>query len=387
MKKVLLLCYDNPFLPPKEGGKSGMMTRIRSLLQLDIELDIVLLNKPSEGMADNFRGYEEQVHEIRQFVMNGARISDVFSKYPICVNKRFTSECVKYLKDRVYDVAIYEGEHVSKYREKNIVTADRHIIYMHDIESAYRAEIASSVKNPVLHYLQGAESRKFRRIEKKLDDLFDAVMYVSCEERELLAARSAHPERHVYIPIPANDYAEHPETGDRPHTVLYVGDLTLHHNLLSLEWYCREVFVPLRREVPDVTLRVIGRIGDADRDMLSSIDDHIHILGYVDDIQAEYHGACFFTCPMLYGAGVKVKTIDALAQGVLLIGSPKAIEGTRIIPGEHLLIAENAEEYMHLCREALLNRPAYDHVSTTGLAFIKEQHSIENQSRLLKTLI
>ncbi len=387
MKKVLLLCFDNPFLPPKEGGKSGMMTRILSLLEMDVELDIVLLNKPHEGMADNFGGIEERVHDIRQFVMRGARIRDLFSRYPICVNKRFPAKCVAYLKDKEYDTVIYEGEHVAKYRERNIIRAKRHVLYMHDIESAYRAEIAKSMSNPLKKYLFSAESRKFARIERNMDRLFDAVMFVSCDERDIMAKTSSHPEDYVYVPIPAVHYADAAETGERPHTVLYVGDLSVRHNFLSLEWFCREVFVPLRREVEDATLRVVGRISEADKETLSALDDGIRVLGYVDDLNAEYHGASFFACPMLYGAGVKVKTIDALAQGLPLIGNPKAIEGTALKAGEHILIADTAEEMVALARAVLTDRPAYDDLAKNGFAFIKEQHSVENQARLMEHLI
>ncbi len=387
MKKVLLLCFDNPFLPPKEGGKSSMMTRILSLLELDVELDVVLLNKPHEGMADNFRGIDSRVHDICQFVMRKARIRDLFSKHPICVNKRYTDDCVAYLSDKTYDTAIYEGAHMAKYRELNAVHAKRHILYMHDIESAYRAEIARSVGNPVKRYLQKAESRKFRRIERMIDILFDAVMFVSCEERNTLAAESAHPERYVYVPMPAVHYAAAPEKGNRPHTVLYVGDLTLKHNYLSLDWFARKVFAPLRSEVPDAVLRVIGRISDLDKATLSSIDEGIRVLGYVDDLDAEYHNASFFACPMLYGAGVKVKTIDALAQGLPLIGNPKAIEGTALKHETHILIAGTAEEMIAMCRRVLENRPAYDAMAERAYWFVREEHSVKNQARIMETLI
>ena len=55
---VALICFDNPFLKPCEGGKRGMLTRIESLFTYDLyDVDVYLLNKPAEGMAEDFNGF------------------------------------------------------------------------------------------------------------------------------------------------------------------------------------------------------------------------------------------------------------------------------------------------------------------------------------------
>ena len=60
--KVALICFDNPFLPPSEGGKRGMMTRIQSLAQFEnYEIDVYLLNKRNEGFATDFKGYDQRI--------------------------------------------------------------------------------------------------------------------------------------------------------------------------------------------------------------------------------------------------------------------------------------------------------------------------------------
>ena len=130
--KIALICFDNPFLKPSEGGKKGIMTRIKSLSLLqNCIIDIFFMNKISEGFVNSFPKINN-VRNIYQYTMKNSK-KCIIGKFPICVNKRFLSECINDLKNQEYDYAIYEGLQVGKYRFKNKVNAKKHILYFHDI--------------------------------------------------------------------------------------------------------------------------------------------------------------------------------------------------------------------------------------------------------------
>ncbi len=378
--RIALICFDNPFLPPAEGGKRGMRTRIESLLYANrYDVDVYLMNKPSEGMAQSFGEIGEKVHAITQYPMRGG-LSVIMGPYPICVNKRFVAGCVKDLKGKHYDVTIYEGEQVAKYRLLGTVEADHHILYMHDIESTYRAEIAKS-QSGVRRVANAIESKRFKYIESKVDQYFDRVWFVSKDECEMFSKTFKTPLKGKYIPFPALQIFEKPVIGEKAHRMLYVGDLSIKHNFLSVEWFARNVLPAIKVRCPDAELMVVGRISAENAETLKCLG--ANVCGYVDDLDAAYNEAACIVAPVLFGAGVKVKIIDALARGQIVITTTKGVEGTDFLNGEHLIVEDDPGEMADISCKVLENRDAYVHIAQDGLEYVKHFHTIEHQAEII----
>ncbi|MHC1785568.1 MAG: glycosyltransferase family 4 protein [Christensenellales bacterium] len=202
-----------------------------------------------------------------------------------------------------------------------------------------------------------------------------------------MATASTEPGKYHYIPIPANCLTEQPELGTKMPNILYVGDMLLNNNYLSIEWFAREVFEKIARRVPYATLSLVGRITKEHEYKMQSISSQIKVLGYVDSIDKEFQQAAFVICPVLYGAGVKVKTIDALARGQLVVGTSKAIEGTLLKPNVHVLVSDEASEYADICTEILMDRGRFSSIIIEGWKYVKAFHNVENQARLFSEVL
>jgi len=380
--KVALICFDNPFLPPMEGGKRAMLTKIRSLL-LDpakYEVDIYLHNKQREGVADSFKGLDKLAHGIFQTSMNSS-MKSAWSVYPICVNKRYSHEFKTQLKQKEYDIAIYEGEQVSKYRLEGTVNAKYHLIYMHDVESVYRAEVARSHSNFLLGFINYLESIRFKWIEKQICHKFDHCWFISKHECETFGQWMGAPEKCEYMPFPALEIVKEPVNGAKAQRMLYVGDLSIKHNYLSVEWFAKNVLPTIRGKCPNAELMVVGRISEEDAETLKKLG--ANVCGYVDDLDAVYNDAACIVAPVLYGAGVKVKIIDAIARGQIIVTTTKGVEGTMLKNGEHLLVEDNPMKTAEICVKIMQNRENFVPVSERGLAYISQEHTISHQAEII----
>lgn len=382
LPKVALLCFDNPFVKPMGGGKRAMLTRIESLKLLDIDLDVFLLTNPNEGMADISAMQSEHCHFYQYMMLKFPSISLV-AKYPLCVGRRYVSELADRLAGSYYDAVFYEGAQVGSYRFEGKVNAGRHILYYHDIESAYRAQLAQSETSILGRYLQNRESRLFARMEKRLPELFDGHLFVSCDELDQFSRQHCLGDAALYAPYAVDSVADTVPMDVVPGRMLYTGDMSLDSNFRSVEWFVREVLPKVRFDSGKPELRLIGRISDEHRRYLESLDSSVCVLGYVDDLDVEYEHACCFVVPILYGAGVKVKLIDAMARGQIVIANTKACEGTRVMDGENLLVADYPEAMARLCSEVLNRRDDFVQVAENGLAFIRKYHSKDAQADLL----
>lgn len=380
--KIALICFDNPYVKPMSGGKRAMFTRIESLRLLDVDLDVFLLTNQNEGMADISALQSEHCH-IYQYMMSKLPPIRLAAKYPICVGRRYVQELADRLANSYYNAIFYEGAQVGSYRFEGKVNADRHILYYHDIESSYRAQLAKSERSGFQRYLQNRESRLFARMEEHLPELFDSHLFVSCDECERFSKEHNLGDAAKYAPYSVDFIADEVPVDTTPGRMLYAGDMSLDSNFRSVEWFVREVLPKVSFDKGEIELRLVGRIDEERGRYLESLNPHVRVPGYVDDLDAEYNEACCFVALILYGAGVKVKLIDAMARGQIVIANTKACEGTHVMEGENLLVGDEPEEIAKLCSEVLNHRDDFICIARNGLSYIRKYHSKEAQADLL----
>ncbi|QDM12311.1 glycosyltransferase family 1 protein [Bacteroides ovatus] len=70
--------------------------------------------------------------------------------------------------------------------------------------------------------------------------------------------------------------------------------------------------------------------------------------------------------------GVKVKVLEALGHGKLVISTVKGIEGTTFRNQKELLTAESTEEFAHICINALRNISCYEEIRRCGYENIRK---------------
>jgi glycosyltransferase involved in cell wall biosynthesis len=107
--------------------------------------------------------------------------------------------------------------------------------------------------------------------------------------------------------------------------LLYVGSGNK-YNVQGLRWFLNEVLP----EFPQLRMAAAGTICDAMPSELAAFPN-ITRLGFQQDIAPIYQSARASICPMIKGAGVKVKVLEAVAHGLPVIGSTVIASG--LLPG------------------------------------------------------
>ena len=88
-----------------------------------------------------------------------------------------------------------------------------------------------------------------------------------------------------------------------------------------------------------------GKLPQPLRERISSLPN-VEYLGFVDDPYLIIANAKAEIAPLHMGAGVKVKCIEAMACGTIVIGTEVAFEGIDEIYGNAMLKADTPEEYI-----------------------------------------
>ena len=170
-----------------------------------------------------------------------------------------------------------------------------------------------------------AVARRSRRHEARMVARLDEVLVFSEKDAELLGS----PEHTVvHPPLSAGEEPNH-ETATSP-IVIVVSYLARDENNKAALWTIDQVWPKVLECRPNAVLRLIGGgASDELRDRVAALPagSNVELAGFVDDLGAEYAAATIALVPVLQGAGVKFKTVEALCHGVPVVTTTVGAEG------------------------------------------------------------
>jgi polysaccharide biosynthesis protein PslH len=122
--------------------------------------------------------------------------------------------------------------------------------------------------------------------------------------------------------------------------LLFTGNFDYAPNAEAARHLALDVFPKILAAHPSSTLQIVGR--NPPKEVIGR--PAIIVTGYVEDIAAYYRSAQIFVCPLLSGAGVKNKVLEALSSGLPVITTSLGVDGIHHLePGRHYLLADDAD--------------------------------------------
>jgi hypothetical protein len=168
-----------------------------------------------------------------------------------------------------------------------------------------------------------------------------------------------------------------------PLEVLFLGSW-FHTNVAGIKWFIDKVLPKV-----NIKLTVAGR----DMEKLKHYyleNDKLTILGTVQNIDDVYNQADCVITPIFDGAGMKIKTGDALRRGKTVVGTREAFTGYDITHGIEGYICETIEDFIVSFDEiptkhqTKINMDSYDFFKknlTKGIALEKMKTVIDNLAK------
>jgi glycosyltransferase involved in cell wall biosynthesis len=156
--------------------------------------------------------------------------------------------------------------------------------------------------------------------------------------------------------------------GTLRHTAAVVGFVASrwHANVDALQWFIEQVWPALAGA--GLRLDVYGYVGDAFPGVRIP---GIRFVGFIDDLTACYAHIDIAINPVRYGAGLKIKTVEAMAHGLPLVVSTQGASGLEDLAGQAFLVADDAGAFAEhirtlagsLALRQTMSRAAHSHAA------------------------
>jgi glycosyltransferase involved in cell wall biosynthesis len=145
-------------------------------------------------------------------------------------------------------------------------------------------------------------------------------------------------------------------------------------NVASMRWFYKEVLPLVRKEKPEVQLKIVGR--NPPTGILRFMkDNQVEVTGNVPDVRPYLAQAAVAICPMVTGSGIQNKLLEAMAAGTPCVVSPIAAQALQARNGEEMLIGENAQKFADCVLKLLRDRSLGEKLSYQARQYVERSHN------------
>jgi polysaccharide biosynthesis protein PslH len=353
--RVLFITDVMPY-PVVSGNRLRVYHLCRQLARSHEVWLVTSVNSPEEMHSDDVQHMRSFCHEVIMAVRDRhSKLEHVPGllryalsgkppelKFEYCEN--LATEIRRVTAEIDFDIVHIEPSYLALYREA--LSPDAHhkfVLGYQNIDFNLHKLVAQVETEPATKMRAYLHSIWMRRWEPRYAEHFDRCITCSEIDRQLLLG--ANPRLRVDVcpnGVDTQEYQLLPEDNDRP-SLLFIGSMNYAPCADGAVFFCEAILPHIREKIADVDLWIVGRNPPPSVNQLAR--DNVHVTGWVDDILPFYRRSTVCVVPLRAGGGTRLKVAEAMALGRAIVSTSIGCEGIDVVDGEHIFIADEAEEF------------------------------------------
>jgi sugar transferase (PEP-CTERM/EpsH1 system associated) len=357
--KILFLCHRLPY-PPDKGDKIRAFYQLRAMATRH-EVDVFTLIDDRRDLKYR-RALEAHCHQltVARVIPELARLRSLpylFSRTPLTIPYFFSSELQKHVGgavsrrnyDRIYVYSSSMAQYVpwgvpGQSTPPHSNTGIPVVMDLVDVDSDKWKQYASATRFPFSTIFQ-REGQHLRAYERTVCEKAACVLVST--GREAALAKQIAPAARIHIVQNGVDTVHFApaerSASSRALTIVFTGDMSYFPNQEAVVFFAREVLPLIRRELAHVRFLVVGRNPTRAVQRLQSIEC-VTVIGSVPDVRPWLANASVAVAPLTIAAGIQNKILEAMATGLPVVATPRAVQGLRSDVAELVETGDGAEE-------------------------------------------
>lgn len=206
------------------------------------------------------------------------------------------------------------------------------------------------------------QARKLAWYEHGLGSRLDGILAVSDEDRTAFLRLGLRlpievvpngVDTEVYRP-PADRRQSPSVAAQAPPRLLFTGTMDYRPNVDAVCWFVDRILPGILERHPLAVFDVAGR---RPSERIAALGGpHVAIHGEVDDDAPFFESASAFVLPMRFGAGSRLKLLQALASGSPVVTTTCGAEGVRVADGWDVLVRDGPDEFADAAASVIEDR-------------------------------
>ncbi len=220
------------------------------------------------------------------------------------------------------------------------------------------------------------ELPRTRHYERMLANAFNRMLVTSPVDK---AAFEAIANSQLPISVVPNgvdlDYFSPSDLTREPNTLVFSGKMSYHANVTAAVYLVNNIMPRVWAHKPDVKLWIVGKDPTPDVQACATRHpDRVVVTGMVPDMRAYLRKASVAVVPVVYGAGIQNKVLEAMACGTSVVTSDKTTGSLQ--PGfeNALCVALDTESFVRGVLRLLDDSAERARLGRAGRHYVEAHH-------------
>ncbi|MEI7979276.1 MAG: glycosyltransferase family 4 protein [Bacteroidota bacterium] len=391
--KILQITPRFPW-PLKDGGALCYHNYAKGYSQAGVNLTIASLNTSKhyveydelpahvKALGNIYLTYiDNKIKPIQAFLNLFSKESYHVKRF---INEDFKNQLIQICKENTFDVIVFETIFVAPYlsviRQNSKAKC---ILRQHNVEYQIWETLACNEKNPVKKWYLYLLANRLKKFEQEQLNNFDGIAAITKHDSNVFLKSGCTKPIHV-SPFGINlDKLIIDDSNLEMPSIFHIGSMDWMPNQEAMLWFIDKVWYDMNFEFPELKFYLAGRnIPNSFFDYNNQ--NHIGVLGEIDNAIQFMNEKAIMVVPLFSGSGIRVKILEGMGLGKCIIATSLGAQGIEAINGEHILIAETADEFKNHIRNLINNPSEIIRIGKNALRLVKDKY--DNKKIVADTL-
>ncbi len=352
--RILQLCQRPPY-PPIDGGAIAMDNLTQGLIALGHEVKVLTIatDKHPVQLEKIPAEYLQKTAFESVHIDTSIRLKDAFlnlfeeESYNIkrFISVDFENKLIDIFSKNQYDVVLMENLYVTPYIETIKKYSKAKIVFRapnaeHRIWERIAKNTSNILKKPYVSML----AKRLKKYEQGILPLIDGLIPVTKEDLNIFRTMGYKGNGFsAPIGIILNSTIPTPEISEEENSVFHIASMNWLPNIEAIDWFLKNIWDLVTEQIPNAKFYIAGR--DMPESLLQHKQKNVVVVGEVPDAKTFYASKKIMVVPILSGSGMRVKIVEGMALGKVIVSTTVGAEGIFYTPNKNILIADAPEDF------------------------------------------
>jgi polysaccharide biosynthesis protein PslH len=379
--KVVLLTQVLPY-PPDSGPKVKTFYVLKYLAR---QHQVTLVSFVRGDQSEQVKALKQYCQDIYTMPMRRslgrnikALAKSVAGNSPWMMARDDIKE-MRLLVDRLaaqekYDIAHADQLNMAQYALR--VPKVKHVLDAHNALWVLYQRLAQTMHPGPQRWLLERDWKLLKKYEGEICLEFDEVLTVSDEDKLSFEEAMGGKKKEIHvIPIAVDTEEIQPIQRDgKASHIVHIGTMYWPPNIDGMMWFLENVLPLIYARFPGTPCDIIGARPPQQLIDFGKSHPNVNVTGYVVDPTAYLQKAAVMVVPLRAGGGMRVKILNALAQGMPMVSTTLGCEGIQVEHEKHLLIADSPEDFAKETLRLIENPELGQRLGEAGRQLIQEKY-------------
>ena len=380
--RILQLCKKFPY-PLKDGESVAIQSMSKGYVENGCSVSLLALNT-----SKHFVQYHEIPPEMSHFDFVDSVFIDTSIRPVDLILNLFTDKSyniqrfdyppfhqklVHLLNEYKIDVVQIESLYMVPYISTIRTHSDALIVMRsHNLEYEIWKDLSRGSSNIIKKWYFRLCSERLKKYEIENFKAYDSLIPISDTDTSKYHELNYSGQYCISpVGLDTSKYVSHITTSKSKLRLGYIGSLDWIPNIEGVNWFFEHAWKKIKDKYPDIEFHLAGR--NASYSFIETLPENINFHGEVGNAIDFIASLDVIIVPLFSGSGIRVKILESMAMGKIVISSKKGFEGITIIDGVNGFVFESGNDIIDAIESCMFNVSQRKSIQTKALSLVKEK--------------